>query len=59
MMNAYQNLVGRPEGKRSRERPRHRWRGNVKLHLEEIDFEGVDCLHMASVVNTVMKLCVP
>jgi hypothetical protein len=29
-------LVGKPEGKRLPERPRHRWEENIKLDLKEI-----------------------
>jgi hypothetical protein len=32
----YRVLVGRPEGKRPLERPRHRWEGNIKMDLREI-----------------------
>jgi hypothetical protein len=34
-MNAYRILVGKPEGKRSLERPRRRWMDNIKLDLRE------------------------
>jgi len=36
---AYWVLVGRPEGKRPRRRPRRRWEDNIKLDLREI---GID-----------------
>ena len=29
-------LVGKPEGKRPLERPRHRWEGNIKMDLQEV-----------------------
>ena len=29
-------LVGKPEGKRPLERPRHRWEDNTKMHLQEM-----------------------
>ena len=29
--NAYRFLVGKPEGKRSLRRPRHRWEDNIKM----------------------------
>jgi hypothetical protein len=29
-------LVGKPEGKRSLERPRRRWEDNIKMDLQEI-----------------------
>jgi hypothetical protein len=35
----YRVLVGRPEGKRPLERPRHRWADNIKMDLREI---GID-----------------
>jgi hypothetical protein len=37
--NAYKVLAGKPEGKRSLGRPRHRWEDNVKLELEEMRWE--------------------
>jgi hypothetical protein len=33
--NAYRVLVGKPEGKRPLERPRHRWEDNTKMSLRE------------------------
>jgi hypothetical protein len=36
----YRVLVGRPEGKRPLERPRHRWEGNIKMDLREIGIDG-------------------
>jgi hypothetical protein len=35
-------LVGRPEGKRPRGRPRRRWEDNIKLDLREIDIDGAN-----------------
>jgi hypothetical protein len=34
MRTAYRLLVGRPEGKRLLEKPRHKWVDNVKMILE-------------------------
>jgi hypothetical protein len=34
--NAYRVLVGKPEGKRPLERPRHRWEDGLKMDLREI-----------------------
>jgi ribosome biogenesis protein Nip4 len=63
---AYNILVGRPEGRRQLERPRHRWEDNIKMDLREIGFEDVDWIHLAqdrdrwwAVVNAVMNLRVP
>jgi len=32
----YRVLVGKPDGKRSLERPRHRWENNIKMDLQEV-----------------------
>jgi hypothetical protein len=32
----YKVLVGKPKGKRSFERPKHRWEGGIKINLKEI-----------------------
>jgi hypothetical protein len=36
---AYRILVGKPEGKRSLGRPRHRWVDNIKMDLRERERE--------------------
>jgi hypothetical protein len=58
--------VGKPEGKRPLERPRHRWVDNIKIYLREIRWSGVDWIDMAqdkyrwrTLVNTVMNLQIP
>jgi hypothetical protein len=43
MRNTYKILVGKPEGKKSLERPRRRWENNIKMDLREKVFEVVDC----------------
>jgi hypothetical protein len=40
--NAYKNFVGKPIGKRSLRRPRHRWEDNIKFDLREIGWSGMD-----------------
>jgi hypothetical protein len=35
-MSLYRVLVGKPEGKRTLERPRHRWEDNIKMDLQEV-----------------------
>jgi hypothetical protein len=64
--NACRILVGRPEGSRPLERPRHRWVNNIKMDLREIGWGGTDWFDLAqymdqwrSVVSTVMNLRVP
>jgi hypothetical protein len=44
--NAYKILVGKPEGKRSFERPRRRWE-DIRVDLKELGWEGVDWIHLA------------
>jgi hypothetical protein len=34
--HAYRIFVLKPEGKRSLERPRHRWEDNIEMHHKEI-----------------------
>jgi hypothetical protein len=46
MRYAYKSLVGRPEGKKPLGKPRHRWEENIKIHLWEIGFRGVDWIHL-------------
>jgi hypothetical protein len=64
--DAYRVLVGRPEGKRPLERPRLRWKDNIKLDLREIGIDGANWIRLAqnrvqwrAFVNTVMNLRVP
>jgi hypothetical protein len=45
--NAYKILVGKPEGKRTLRRPRHKWEDNIRINLWEIRWEGVDWMHVA------------
>jgi hypothetical protein len=40
--NAYTLLVGKPEGKRSRGRPRCMWVGNIKIDLSRMGWYGLD-----------------
>jgi hypothetical protein len=64
--NAHRIFVGKPEGKRLLGRPRRRWVDNIKKHLREIGWDGVDWIDMAqdmdqwrALVNTVLNLRVP
>jgi hypothetical protein len=47
MINAYNILVVKPEGKRPLGRPRQRWEGNIVMNLREIGWEVVDWIHLA------------
>jgi hypothetical protein len=61
--DAYNILVGRPEGRKPLGRPRRRWKDNIKIDLREIGFGDVDWIQdrdrWRSLVNTVMNLRVP
>jgi hypothetical protein len=66
LRNAYRILIGKPEGKRALERPRHRWVDNIKMDLGEIRWGGMDWINMVqdrdwwSVrVNMAMNFLVP
>ena len=37
---AYGVLVGRPEGKRTLERPRYSWKDNIKMDLQNVGWEA-------------------
>jgi hypothetical protein len=63
MRNAYIILLGKPERKRLLGRPRHRWEGNIRMDLGEIESEGVDWMNLVRdrdkwwpLLNTLMNL---
>jgi hypothetical protein len=45
--NAYQILVGKPEGKRPFRKPKHRWEDNIKIDLKELGQKRVNWIHLA------------
>jgi len=56
-------LVAKPEGKRPLGRPRHRWKDNIKMALQEVGCECMDWIDLAQdmdswrmLVNTIMNL---
>jgi hypothetical protein len=62
--NAHKILVGKDDGKRPFERPRHR-QDNIRMDLREVGWEDMDWMHLdqdmdqwRSVMNTVMTLWV-
>jgi hypothetical protein len=66
MRGVYRVLVLKPEGKRSLERPRHRWEDNLKMDLQEVGCEGTDLIELAqdrdrwrASVNVVINFWVP
>jgi hypothetical protein len=59
---AYRILVGKPEGNRSLGRPIRRLENNIKTHLREIGWDGMDWIDLAEnkgPVNTVIIPRVP
>jgi hypothetical protein len=61
--NAYRILVGKPEGTRPLERPRHRWVDNTKMYLREMGWGDMNWINLAQdrdqwrvLVTTVMNL---
>jgi hypothetical protein len=64
--NAYNILMGKPEGKRPLGRQRRRRVDNIKMDLTEIGWDGMDWIDMTqdrdqwrALVNTLMNLRVP
>jgi hypothetical protein len=52
-------LGGKSEGEGPLGRRGCSWEGNIKLHCEELRWEGVDWEKWQTVMNTVMNLRVP
>jgi len=53
--DAYRVLVQKPEGKRPLESPRHRWKDNIKMNLQEMGWGGVNWIGCL-LVNVVLNL---
>jgi hypothetical protein len=45
---AYRALVGKPEGRRQLERPRHRWEDTIKMHHSEMGWTGLIWLRIGT-----------
>jgi hypothetical protein len=63
--NLYRVLMGKPEGKRPLERPRHRWEDGIKMDLRRLIGRDLEWIHLAqdrdrwrAAVNAVMNLWV-
>jgi hypothetical protein len=46
LRNTCKIFTKKSEGKNVLERPRHRWKGNIKMDLQKIGYEGVKKIHM-------------
>jgi len=64
--SVYRFLVGEPEGTRPLGGPRHRWRDNIKMDLQEVGYGGMDWIKLAqdrdrrrALVNVVTNIQVP
>jgi hypothetical protein len=64
--NACRSFVGKPEEKRTLERPRCRCVDNIQMDLREIGWSGMDWIYLAqdrgqwrALGNTIMSLRVP
>ena len=62
----YKGFGGEPEEKRPLGRARHRWEDNIKIDLQDVEWEGMDCMDLAqdrnrwwALLNAVMNLQVP
>jgi hypothetical protein len=44
--NAYRVLVGKPEGKTPLLRPRRKWQDSIQMDLREIEWGGMDWIHL-------------
>ena len=62
----YRVLVGKPEGKRTLGRHKHRWEDNIKMDLQEVGCGGMDWMELAqdrdrwrALVNATMNPRVP
>jgi hypothetical protein len=55
-------FVGKPEGKKPQDRPRHRWEDNIKMDLKEVGcgcMDWIELRQMAGTLNVVINLQVP
>jgi hypothetical protein len=64
--NVYKILIGKTEGNRPLGRPRHKWKDNIKMDLQEVGCGGIDWIELTqdrvrcrTLVNMVMNHRVP
>jgi len=56
---AFRVFVGKPEGKRSLGKRRHRWQDNIKMDIQEVgwgDMRWIDLAQDRALVNAVINL---
>jgi hypothetical protein len=56
--NAYTVLAGKPQGKRSLRKPRHRWVNSIKMDVKEIGYGSINYIDLAQDMDqwwTLMK----
>jgi hypothetical protein len=53
----YRVLVGKTAGKRTVGRPRHRWEGNIKMDLQEVECGGMDWMELAQERGQAVGTC--
>jgi hypothetical protein len=46
-LNQTHSTVGKPKGKKLLTRPRHKWEDDIKMDLEEVEWERVDWIYWA------------
>jgi hypothetical protein len=66
MRNVYSIFIGKPDRKRPLGRPRCRCENNIRIVVREIEWEGLDWMHLdqgtdhwLTLVNKVMNFQVP
>jgi hypothetical protein len=53
----YRVLVGKTEKMRPLGRPRHRWKGNIKMDLQEVGCGGMDWIELAQDKDRCPGIC--
>jgi hypothetical protein len=54
--SVYRVFIGRPKGKRSLGRPRHRWEDNIKMDLREMGIDRANSIQLAQDIESSSKL---